>query len=295
MNRLLLLVPSLILSFGLNAYATSTPAELNSLFVQQVKGAFGSSVVNDHAGFVLDVLNDNGTIDLHLSSNADRQFYPASSIKILIAVTALAKMHHQNMTLDSTILWPGHGQVALREVIRQMLAWSDNDASNAGIVWDTRESLAYAAKLLQFRAELPVRLTRLLNGFNDPHPPNRASAQGLADIYFALATGKNIGTDGLGLEASDMNFLRQVLTIVTEHNDYAFGAGFSDLPYMNGVKVYHKPGYTSTSTSDAGFFRLPDGRLVVLTIMQDFASKPNLKAYALTAARFLHDHYPATH
>ncbi|MEU6131578.1 serine hydrolase [Saccharopolyspora sp. NPDC047091] len=133
-------------------------------------------------------------------SGADREVHPASTIKVLVMISALQQVHIGRSTLGESVPIPveraggsgvlrelsGVDRLALRDLIALMIVISDNAATNAVI-----DAVGFPA-IARCAAELGCTSTRVERRLMDVHAPGRnaTSAHDQARILDRLATGR---------------------------------------------------------------------------------------------------------
>ena len=136
---------------------------------------------------------------------ADREVHPASTIKVLVMISALRAAHAGRAGLDALVELPeqragGFGvlrempsvpRVSLRDLITLMIVVSDNAATNAVI-----DTIGFA-EIAECAAELGCERTRVERRLMDVQAPGRNATCALdqARILDRLATGRALPTD----------------------------------------------------------------------------------------------------
>jgi beta-lactamase class A len=206
---------------------------------------------------------------------ADRNIYPASTIKTLVAVAALRQVDAGIITLDQNVRMTQPAMrtdcrhcggnfrrgrtVTVRDLMSAMQIYSSNVATNQLIdlvgkhyINDTAD-LVGAPSLRVHRklyTQIPV----------EPDNPrrNEATVRGYVELYREVSTGRgHVLTEGSRSHLVDL--------LAHCHANNRFNAEFPE-----DVTFYHKTGSTSDSSSDAGYYYLSTGEIAILVGLQDF-------------------------
>lgn len=161
-----------------------------------------------------------------------------------------------------SVYGPGK-KVSIEKLIFDMISVSNNLATNQLIDVTGREYINETADLLEAPS---LRVHRKMYNIQDPEPGvtrrNTASAQGLNQLYREISTGRlKVLEEKSRLHLIDV-FKKQV-----------YHDGFNAL-FPKELFYFHKPGATSKSLSDGGFFYWPgnDRVIVLLSGIEGFTS-----------------------
>lgn len=222
---------------------------------------------------------------------AQEIFYPASSIKTLIALAVLKKVDRNEIGLNDLVTiqqrnaeaeeqyWgPEYGQgksVSLSKLLIDMIVISNNTATNqlidvAGKDFISQTAAELGAPQLQVHRKVYTGSVPA----EDPIPPraNQATPADLAGLYAQIVSPKRAG-----LSEASHGFLVKLLGDQSFHDRL-------DKNFPPEVPFFHKPGNTSQVAADGGFFYFNDGTSVaVLTALQAFPDYEPLQKFGKAA------------
>lgn len=206
----------------------------------------------------------------------DRIIYPASSIKTLVAMAVLRKVDLGKITLDDNVTidqsnaaaecsdWDcnvyGPGKIVkINKLLWDMITVSNNIATNQLIDVASKPFINEISALMGVPE---MKIVRKLWATLDPEPNvpgrNSASAFTLTQMYREISTGyQHILSD------QSRKYLIDLLK--NQHLNNRLNAEFPPE-----IVFYHKTGSTSFSSSDAGFYYLKPGVIVMLSGLQAF-------------------------
>lgn len=257
--------------------ASADSCQISGKFQKIVFKFLGRELALTQSSFGLSIF-DKRTGDLVCEDyvEPEQNTYPASSIKTLIAIAVLRLVDQGQIGLHSQIEirqpnaaaecidWdchvygPGHF-VTVRQMLTDMLTVSNNLAANQLMDLATRPFINDTAVALQANT---LRIYHKVYNIQDPEPDNPlrnyATAAGMVQMYREIATGRL-----RLLSASSMGIL--IDDLAHEHYHDSLNADFPA-----NVVFYHKPGETSSSTSDGGYLDIGNNRVAVIVGLQNF-------------------------
>jgi beta-lactamase class A len=243
---------------------------LEGKFSQTVFDVLGKTWANEQTSYGILIADKSGDVITEDYVGADHVIYPASTIKILIAVALLKNERDLNqvITIDQVNAdfeckyWDcslyGRGKKrSIKDLLWDMITVSNNLATNQLI------DVVGKVAINETAADLDVDLHVFRKVYDDVDPEpeikerNRGTARGFIKLYLEIATGKK-------------KYLREDLRLhlmnVLGHQKYN---NYLNNKFSDEVLFYHKTGNTSKSTGDAGFF-FKDDHVVILAGLQDF-------------------------
>lgn len=250
--------------------------ELQGKFTQIIYDVLGKCWADAQTGYGISVVEaESGKILFQEFLNGDKQIYPASTIKTIIALATLKHIEGNRFQLDDEIpitqinaeseckYWncslygPGKKRT-VKELLWDMITISNNLATNQLIDLNGREEINFMAQEL----DLPLRIYRKVYDDINPEPEifkrNQATARGLVALYYEIATGQK-----KFLQKSSRLFLVNLLANQKYHNSL-------NKHFPDGVTFYHKTGNTSKVTGDAGYYFKDEKTIVIMAGLQDF-------------------------
>lgn len=273
---------------GVFFLGTSVVTPASGSFIEIVNRNLASSGAREKAGYLLWVVRENdGSIERKEEFQAEKEIYPASTIKTAIAFEVLRQVDHARHALGERVAisqsnaaeecrdWGcadyGPGAVhTVRELLWDMIVLSNNIATNQLIDLVGRENvneLAGRLGMAQFR------LSRKVYVHQDPEPEirlrNKLSARDLALLFHEIATGQKALLSNVS-----RGFLVDCLR--HQHSRDRLNAWFP-----SDVVFYHKTGSTSFSSADSGYFYVGPGKVAILVGLQDFRRIEGLDGFEI--------------
>jgi beta-lactamase class A len=301
MNKRWFLLAAAVCAYGLWGCSSGQPLNLHDIescqiapqFREMVEKELGPASV-DQAAYGMALFNrKTGAVICEDYVSGDKVFYPASSIKTLVAIAILRKVEAGSLGLGDyvTITQPnadkeckysdcaqyGYGKkLTLLTLLGDMLTVSNNLATNQLMEVATKPFINKTAKELHADSLKVVR--RLYDEVN-PDPDikerNAATARGLVQLYREVANGY-LKTLTLESRETLMGFLKK-----ETYNDHL------NAEFPKGVTFYHKYGVTSSSASDAGFIYLGEKTVLVLAGLQAFSNPVPMQKIGSRALRLI--------
>lgn len=206
----------------------------------------------------------------------NRNTYPASSIKTLVAFTLMRALDAGTVRLDDWVTisqsnaaiecrpncskyGPGK-RIQVRTLLEDMITVSSNLATNQLADLVSKDRIQQTADLLGAHG---LRFWRKVYQTQNPEPEIARRNEGNALDFLRLY--EEIANPRLHLLSNEsLEILRGTLARQRHNNRFNREIPQSRLPFL------HKTGSTSDSSSDAGYFLLPDGSILILAGLQDF-------------------------
>lgn len=248
----------------------------NGRFENIVKAEVPSKYLNSVSYGVVIVDENSGDILKSEYVNRDKQLYPASTIKTVIAMAVLKKIDQglirldQDITInqsnanyecvDSKCSLYGFGKKrTVEKLLWDMITQSNNIATNQLLDVAGKQNIK---EIIASCGAEGVKVGRKVYAHVDAEPKskesNRATAYGLAEIYREISTGR------LGLlKDESRNYLINMLGSL-EHNDRL------NFYFPKNTKFYHKTGHTAKTSGDAGWLKLGEHRIAIIVGLQGF-------------------------
>tara|TARA_B100000749_G_scaffold28537_1_gene20111 strand:+ start:111735 stop:112616 length:882 start_codon:yes stop_codon:yes gene_type:complete len=227
-------------------------------------------------GFSVSVFNSSGTLECEDHFNPDKTIYPASTIKILIAVTALRKIDLNGLRLTDEVTisqsnaddecqfygcdeWAIGKKQTVAQLLEAMLARSNNIATNQFMDLLSKDFINTVAKQLGMTN---TQVHRKMYALVDPEPGlsirNISTSRDLGILYRFLKRQR-----ALWLLSEESNrHLHSVLEKQRYNNQL-------NKRFPEEVFFFHKTGSTSRAAGDAGYFMTSSGKQVIISAMQE--------------------------
>jgi beta-lactamase class A len=255
-------------------------------FTSIVQAVLGEPTANERASFGVALIDpSSGESRCEDFVQPDRNIYPASTMKTLVALATLRRVDRGELGLDQSVAisqpnaaqeckdWKcsvyGPGKhVTVRKLLRDSITVSNNIATNqlidlAGKDWINETADQVGAPGL--------RVFRKVYDSVDPEPEittrNRASARAFVELYREVATGR------LGIVSEESRAI-----LVQDLGDQTIN-GSLNRHFPHTTKFFHKTGNTSQVTGDGGWYALKDGTLVILIGLQDFVKLGSMSGF----------------
>lgn len=271
-----------LLTLALSLSTLSTQAcDLQKAFEALVKRSLGARSAD--AGFELRVIDRNTGNELCSASvNANKVVYPASAIKALVAFAVYRKVDLKEISLDQKVtitqsnanaeckveggcsLLAKGKQPTVRQLLERMITVSSNIATNQLADLVTKDFINSSSESLGLKNLHFYRKVYAQTPAENPMPPQRndSTAQDFAGLYEEISTGRQH-------VLTDASRASLIALLGRGHFNDRLNRNWKGVP-----KFHHKPGNTSTVTSDAGFFYAgaQEDRIVIITGVQNFAA-----------------------
>ena len=243
-------------------------------FQAAVTQALGARV--SKATYSMAIVRGTGELLCGESSNAELTMPPASTIKVLVAVSVLRRVDQGLVNLDALVpITQGNASVdcvdygcgtyglgkklSVRRLLTDMIVASNNIATNQLV---DLVGKPYVAETAQSLGAAGLVFNRKLYSRKEAEPgiltPNAGNAASLVAVYRELATGR------LRLLSAASRQLLQTLLASTRFNDRL------NALFPRGVRFFHKIGNTSQVSGDAGYFALGPNTFVLIAGVQSF-------------------------
>lgn len=292
----------------LTCFGTASAAErcrLDGRFEALVRAQVTRADVADRGGYAMGVFDEaTGETLCEEGFREDQFIYPASAIKTLIAVALLRKVDAGSLRLEARVpnvnpiddscvvagsdedwesdelaVHPGFAEwaarygrrrrhrrpatertVSLGYMMDRMLRVSSNRAANILIHHVGKAFINDTARRLD---AAQLRVNRLLYAGHVPDcalengKPNEATPRAFVALYREIATGR------LGMLSDGSRQRLQTLLGNIRTNNRLNARFPADVPF------FHKTGTTEDTSSDAGYLRIPGGRVAVMVGLQE--------------------------
>lgn len=264
-----------ILSFFLlPALAFAYP--LRGEFSQIIADVLGEDWAQAQTSYGLAIMDaKSGTTLFEEYVQGDKQIYPASTIKTLIALATLKHIEEKKFSFedlisinqinaaseckywDCSLYGPGK-QRTIKQLLWDMITISNNLATNQLIDLNGKKFINKMARKLKLSLRIYRKVYDDVNPEPDIEKRNEATARGFVELYREIATGRK------GFLREDLRLLLvSILAQQKYHNSL-------NKHFPASTTFYHKTGNTSKVTGDAGFYFRDDKTVVVMAGLQDF-------------------------